>query len=267
MELYQVDSTFLSKKHLNVALHRRFSDRLAVGDKPAPAQIWSAALIKLVTSLLLFITSSSSNMAEETGAYKVSVLLEGYSYTDAENRYRANGTCTLVTGKDKKILVDTGSPRDKRRLLEKLKEHNIAPEEVSYVVCTHGHVDHVGNLNLFSNAVHMVSHDILQERDVYVDPPENFNKGAPHCIDSDNVQVISTPGHTHADVSVVVRGTEYGTVVICGDVFEHEGDDNLWEEFSEFPEKQRESRKRVLEIADWIVPGHGEMFKVDKSRA
>lgn len=209
----------------------------------------------------------SSCMAEETCTYKVSVLLEGYSYTDTEKKYRANGTCTLVTGKDKKILVDTGSPRDKQRLLEKLKEHNIAPEEVNYVVCTHGHVDHVGNLNLFSNAILMVSHDILQEQDVYVDPPENFNKGAPYCIDRENVQVITTPGHTHGDVSVVVRDTEYGTVVICGDVFEHEGDDNLWEEFSEFPEKQRESRKRVLEIADWIVPGHGEMFKVDKSRA
>lgn len=195
--------------------------------------------------------------------YKISILLNGYGYTDAENRYRANGTCTLITGNGLKIIVDTGSPRDKERLLEKLKQHKIVPEDVNFVVCTHGHVDHVGNLNLFPNAVHMVSHDILQGLDIYVDPPENFDKGVPYCIDGENVQVISTPGHTHSDVTVVITGTEYGTVAVCGDLFEHEDDEKLWAEFSECPEKQRENRRRVLEIADWIVPGHGKMFKVN----
>lgn len=200
-----------------------------------------------------------------TLSYKISVLLEGYGYTDAENRYRANGTCTLITGNGKKILVDTGSPRDKGRLLEKLTHHNIAPEDVNFIVCTHGHVDHVGNLNLFPNAVHMVSHDILQEQDIYTDLPENFKEGVPYSIEGDSIQVICTPGHTPQDVSVVVRGTEYGTVVVCGDLFEHEGDENVWEEFSESPGKHRESRQKVLEMADWIVPGHGKLFKVNKS--
>lgn len=210
---------------------------------------------------------SFSNMAEERTAilYEVAVLLEGYGYTDAENRYRANGTCTLITGNDKRILVDTGSPRDKERLVEKLQQHGICSEEINYVVCTHGHVDHVGNLNLFTNAVQMVSHDILQEDDIYTDVPDNFKEGSPYCIDGENVKVISTPGHTPQDVSVVVRDTEYGTVVVCGDLFEHEDDGNVWQEFSECPTKHKESRQKVLEIADWIVPGHGKMFKVKKA--
>ena len=197
--------------------------------------------------------------------YEVSILLDGYGYTDAENRYRANGTCTLITGNGKKIVVDTGSPRDRERLLQKLEQHNVVPEDVGYVVCTHGHVDHVGNLNLFANAVFMVSHDILQKQDIYIDLPKNFKEGTPHCIDGENIQVICTPGHTPQDVSVIVRSTEYGTVVVCGDLFEHEDDENLWEEFSECPDKHRESRKKVLEIADWIIPGHGKLFKVNKS--
>lgn len=201
---------------------------------------------------------------DENSLYKVSVLLVGYGYTDADNRYRADGTCTLISGNGKRILVDTGSPRDKERLLEKLKHHGISPQEINYVVCTHGHVDHVGNLNLFDNAVQMVSHDILQEQDIYTDLPENFKEGAPYCIDGENIQVVCTPGHTPQDVSVIVRGTEFGTVVVCGDLFEHEDDENLWREFSESPDKHRESRQKVLEIADWIVPGHGKMFKVSK---
>lgn len=201
---------------------------------------------------------------DENSLYKVSVLLVGYGYTDADNRYRADGTCTLISGNGKRILVDTGSPRDKERLLEKLKQHGISPQEINYVVCTHGHVDHVGNLNLFDNAVQMVSHDILQEQDIYTDLPENFKEGAPYCIDGENIQVVCTPGHTPQDVSVIVRGTGFGTVVVCGDLFEHEDDENLWREFSESPDKHRESRQKVLEIADWIVPGHGKMFKVSK---
>jgi len=38
--------------------------------------------------------------------------------------------------------------------------HELDPEKVDYVVCTHGHSDHVGNLNMFLNAVHIVSHDV-----------------------------------------------------------------------------------------------------------
>jgi len=197
--------------------------------------------------------------------YNVSVLLDGYGYTDAKDRYRANGTCTMITGNGKRIIVDTGSPRDKERLLEKLEQHKVSPQDIDFVVCTHGHVDHVGNLNIFPQAMCMVSHDILNEEDIYTDLPENFKEGMPYCIDGENVQVISTPGHTSQDVSVIVRGTEYGTVVICGDLFEHEEDDKLWEEFSEFPEKHRKSRQKVLEIADWIIPGHGKLFRVKKS--
>ena len=203
-------------------------------------------------------------MAEEGVLYKLSILLDGYGYTDEENRYRANGTCTLITGNNNKILVDTGSPRDKERLLDKLKQQDLAPGDVNYVVCTHGHVDHVGNLNLFPNAVQMVSRDILEKQDIYADLPENFDKGVPYCIDGENVQVIASPGHTHSDISVVVRNTEYGTVVVCGDLFEHEDDEDLWAEYSECPEKHEESRRNVLEVADWIVPGHGKMFKVKK---
>lgn len=205
-------------------------------------------------------------MVERVTPYKVSILLDGYGYTDEDNRYRADGTSTLITGPNKTIIVDTGSPRDKQRLLDKLKQFGLAPEDVNFVVCTHGHVDHVGNLNLFPNAVQMVSHDILQEQDYYADLPENFDKGTPYCIDDETVQVISTPGHTFSDVSVVVRDTEYGTVIVCGDLFEHEDDESVWEEYSECPEKHKKSRAKVLEIADWIIPGHGKMFKVNKPK-
>jgi glyoxylase-like metal-dependent hydrolase (beta-lactamase superfamily II) len=67
-------------------------------------------------------------------------------------------------------------------------------------------------------------------------------------------------------VSVVVC-TADGTYAIVGDLFECAEDldnEELWRSFSANPEKQRASREKVLELADFIVPGHGRVFEVKK---
>jgi glyoxylase-like metal-dependent hydrolase (beta-lactamase superfamily II) len=47
-------------------------------------------------------------------------------------------------------------------LVSGLQSNRVTPEDVNYVICTHGHSDHVGNLNLFPSAVHIVSYDICK---------------------------------------------------------------------------------------------------------
>jgi glyoxylase-like metal-dependent hydrolase (beta-lactamase superfamily II) len=59
----------------------------------------------------------------------------------------------------------------------------------------------------------------------------------------------------------------YETYLFSGDLFEREediADPSLWQYVagSDDPEKQRQNRNKILQIADWIVPGHGPMFKV-----
>ncbi|XP_019645509.1 PREDICTED: metallo-beta-lactamase domain-containing protein 1-like isoform X1 [Branchiostoma belcheri] len=199
---------------------------------------------------------------EDGCVYRVTVLKEGYSYQDDSGQFHADGTITLVQGRHV-ILVDTGGPQDKGTLLQQLSSHGLTPRDVQYVVCTHGHVDHVGNLNLFPDATHIVSFDICKG-DVYTDHP--FRQGAAYTID-EQVSVIPTPGHTGADVSVVVKTATQGTVVIAGDLFEKEADltdPSLWQDVSENPSQQAEGRRQVLAMADFIVPGHGAMFKVQK---
>ncbi|KJU84396.1 metallo-beta-lactamase domain-containing protein 1 [Candidatus Magnetobacterium bavaricum] len=39
-------------------------------------------------------------------------------------------------------------------------------------------------------------------------------------------------------------------------------DESLWRRSSEDPTVQYQSRQRVLQVADYIVPGHGPMFAV-----
>ena len=191
--------------------------------------------------------------------FKVTILIEGYSYTDRDGQYRATGTSCLITG-PVNVIVDTGGPSDKEKLLQKMKDVDVTPEEIDYVVCTHGHSDHVGNLNLFMNSQQIVGFDI-NKGDIYFD--HDFKGGEVYNIYEDELVVIPTPGHMHNDVSVVVRDVEnLGTVGICGDLFECAHDDGTWQELSEWPEKQLENRKMLKGLVDYIIPGHGPMFKV-----
>lgn len=81
---------------------------------------------------------------------------------------------------------------------------------------------------------------------------------------------MHTPGHAPELTSLVVE-TEEGVVVVAHDVFwwmdgEQKSETvedlmNLVDPFVNDENELEESRKKVLEIADWIIPGHGKMFK------
>lgn len=92
-----------------------------------------------------------------------------------------------------------------------LKLHDITGNDISHLVCTHGHADHVGNNNLFLNAVHIVGHAV-EQHDRF--RSHDFSE-SPYSIGED-IDVLATPGHTAECVSVVVRNCVEGTVVIAG---------------------------------------------------
>ncbi|XP_048747316.1 metallo-beta-lactamase domain-containing protein 1-like [Ostrea edulis] len=192
--------------------------------------------------------------------YEVIVLKEGYSKAEGPGQQRACGSISLIKG-PKNIIVDTGNPWDRDNILNGLKQNGLSPENIQYCVCTHGHSDHVGNLNLFCNAVHILSYDICIGDQYQM---HDFKMGIPYEID-DDVEVVPTPGHTGTDISVIVSNTDLGTVAVTGDLFECLEDleePSLWQDNSENPEIQEQQRIEVLRKADYIVPGHGKMFKV-----
>ena len=190
--------------------------------------------------------------------HEVKVLIEGYAIWLEAHKQRACGTITLVKGQKNTCMVDTGNVGDEDKIKKALSKEGFKPEDVNYVVNTHGDIDHVGNNCLFKKAIFISGQDIY-EGDVasfFVDKYE-IEPG---------VEVINTPGHSIEDVSVVVR-TKKGTVVVAGDIFEDENDaydHQAWKVFSKYPKKQVESRQKILSLADYIVPGHGKMFKVKK---
>jgi len=96
-----------------------------------------------------FIQCSSVRMREETRAHErmrqpewtVEVLLAG-SWRGA--------TSSLLSSDGQRIVVDTGLPHEAHQLVRALEARNLKPRDVTAVINTHFHVDHVLNNLLFS---------------------------------------------------------------------------------------------------------------------
>lgn len=50
----------------------------------------------------------------------------------------------IVLG-ERAIIVDTGNPGSGGKILAMLAKHNLTPADVSLIVLTHGHIDHIGS--------------------------------------------------------------------------------------------------------------------------
>lgn len=154
---------------------------------------------------------------------------------------------------------------DGDELCKELERLNLKPENIDFLVCSHGHPDHVGNLNLFLNAHHFVGSS-FSHKNVYF--AHDFEKH-PFVLDTD-IEVLSTPGHTKSCVSLIVKNTNIGEIVaVTGDLFEKEEDvfdESLWIDAGTEDEfTQRKNRLRIAEMVHrrgWIVPGHGPKFMV-----
>lgn len=118
--------------------------------------------------------------------YSVAILKVGYCLPQADGALRADCTISLITG-PRTILVDTGGPWDRDFLQMKLKEKHLEPADIGFVVGTHGHSDHVGNLNLFPSATTIVGYDVNQG-DRYL--PNKLAEGHAYPID----EYVSHPG-------------------------------------------------------------------------
>jgi len=191
---------------------------------------------------------------------EVKVLIEGYA-RKKDNEWVACSSVVLI--KDKvNVIVDPGTKR--KLLLESLEKEGLKVEDIDYVVITHYHIDHSFLAAIFSNA------KLLDSTWMYIDDKILEHSGH---IPETNIEIIPTPGHAKEHCSLVVP-TEGGKIIIAGDLFwlrsdeKQETSTNLLidtnDPFVKDKKVLRESREKILEIADYIIPGHGKMFKVKR---
>ncbi|MFQ6060191.1 MAG: N-acyl homoserine lactonase family protein [Thermoplasmata archaeon] len=153
--------------------------------------------------------------------------------------YKAALKPLLIVCDEEYVLVDTGIgtlPKSVRRyytldktrnLVSSLKENDFSVDDISLVISTHLHLDHIGNNTLFRNARFLAQRKEIE----YSKRPHRFQKqayleeylkavryraisGKKEIVP--NVWAIPTPGHTPGHQSVLIDGRE--RYVYCGDV-------------------------------------------------
>jgi len=194
---------------------------------------------------------------------KVKILIEGYAREEDDTEF-ASSTTTLIQEGDLNIIIDPGMNRE--LLLDVLRKEDLSPDKINYVILTHYHLDHSLLAGIFEKA------KVLDNEDVY--SWDGKIESHEDKIPGTDIKIIKTPGHDMFHCSVLVKTENLGKVAIVGDVFwwkdgqEQKTDTGSLIELKDPYVKNKEelinSRKKVLEYADYIIPSHGKVFKVEK---
>jgi glyoxylase-like metal-dependent hydrolase (beta-lactamase superfamily II) len=168
----------------------------------------------------------------------------------------AHSTSTLIES-DSNILVDTSTFGYRDRLLDGLEKAKMSPMDIGVVVTTHLHGDHIGNNDLFPHALFLAR---WEER-----PRKGYEAVFEDGEIALDVRLMHTPGHSRGSMSVVVSAVD-GTHVIAGDALPTKDNYEKWvpPAINIDPDLALDSMRRITEIADIIVPGHGPAFRNER---
>jgi glyoxylase-like metal-dependent hydrolase (beta-lactamase superfamily II) len=179
----------------------------------------------------------------------VELIHAGYIRDDS----RVGSSISLIRDGDTIIVADPGLVASHARILDPLRERGIDPAQVTHVFFSHHHPDHTMNAALFPNA-EVVDFWARYRNDLWLDHPGDGWQM------TDHVQLWLTPGHTEEDASLIVRADDAVYALT-----------HLWWRQDRTPEIDpfapdqailETQRARVLDVADIVIPGHGEAFRV-----
>jgi len=191
---------------------------------------------------------------------EVKVLIEGYA-KELERGWVASSTTCLVIWKNKKIITDPGCNRE--RLIEAMDKEGLIADDIDYVFLSHCHPDHILLAGIFEKAKFITfDANLMYDKDRLF----GFDKN----MFGEDIEIVETPGHVIEHLSLLVN-TSRGKVAIAGDVIWWiDGEKQIFKinqkDHSQAKgmdmKKLVESRKKLIEAADYIIPGHGKIFKV-----
>lgn len=180
----------------------------------------------------------------------VKVLVEGCLASDSDGR--TCPTVSLVQDKNLNIVVDPGTVSDFDLIIKALAKNDLKVSDINLVFLTHCHFDHFYNVAMFKQA------EVLDYWGIW---KNNLIRENPGWL-GENISIINTPGHSYDSQTMLVK-TDSGLVAICGDVY-WKKDWPVIDEYASKLNELAESRKKILEVADFIIPGHGPIYSLKK---
>ena len=189
---------------------------------------------------------------------KIAVILPGLLVrTETGIILDARSSVTLIRSEGLNILVDTSLLENRSMLLQALQAQNLTPKNITTIVNTHCHRDHVGNNDLFPQAQIYAHQACMQKR--------KFIKisSFPYSLTRE-IEIWETPGHSWDSITVMVKLDK--VYAITGDAIPLKGNYENWLIPVIHVDARRalDSMKRIATIADVIIPGHDSPFLVKK---
>jgi glyoxylase-like metal-dependent hydrolase (beta-lactamase superfamily II) len=198
----------------------------------------------------------------ESGFRKIRSIITGVHKVEKDGEIvtlpNHTGAVTYVCLDGKHIIIDTGARGRINEIKKELEVLGLSILDIDYVILTHFHLDHSYNVAHFENSV-------------VIGWSHFWNNGSTVRINDlgkidglDGLSIFKTPGHAeeHISVSILIGNKN---VVISGDAI------NLTyvnrkeiDVFSYDNQLSVESANKILEMADIIVPGHGDVICLEK---
>ncbi|MCR5101322.1 MAG: MBL fold metallo-hydrolase [Butyrivibrio sp.] len=202
---------------------------------------------------------------------KIIQLLEGKPFM-TEFGIVGYSTVVLIRVNNKNILYDTGNKSTALQLKDALDKNGLVCDDITDVVLSHLHFDHVGNVPLFKNANFYLSKkewlcaesnpdewDCLATCE-YLRRNGNLNFVKEGDMIEEGVLVIDLPGHTPGLI-----GLKCGEdTVLCSDAIKNRFE--LWQDIplmSVDVEKSKSTIERIKSEGKYIYPGHDKMLDID----
>jgi len=118
---------------------------------------------------------------------KVKALIQGYA-KQIKNGWLASSTVTLVQSNGKNIIIDPGCNR--KKLIEELKNNNLKPEDIDFVLLTHNHTDHTLLTGIFDNAK-VLNNEEIYDNDKQIEHNNKISETDLEIIDPKVIAIVN----------------------------------------------------------------------------
>lgn len=182
--------------------------------------------------------------------------------------------CALLVD-DRLVLIDTGIEDSGRDILDYVRKIGQKLSDISTIIVTHTHPDHVGGLAAIKEksgarvAAHEIEADFISRKKNYTGPPGIQRHRGVEVDDQlrdgqryQELLVVHTPGHTLGSMALL---DERRSLLIAGDSVNNEERrlKPMDDQYNVDPRKHRESIKKLARYQfDVMIMGHG--YTVDK---
>lgn len=161
-------------------------------------------------------------LSHPIGGYRIDILFQGFPGKATHHGGLGWSTVVLMRGHGRIALMDTGPFGYRRELLRRLSDQGVSPEQITDLVLSHGHHDHMVSFPMFTNAKIYIGADELSWA-LKVEPgvtpvPELYVQALSHhprlVTVQDGEEVLPhlvahlAPGHTPGSLFLVLSGED-----------------------------------------------------------